>query len=441
MKQIKIKWALYLLPLITVMGCGQKEMPIQQTPAEIENTVDAKSEEKELQGSETENNEPEREELKNTESENEAGLNEDNKESDEKKVPPEVKIVMVGDILLHTPVEDAAKDENGTYDFDFIFENVGDEIESADIAIVNQEVIIGGEELGISGYPAFNAPYAIGDALVNAGFDVVCHATNHALDKGKQGVVNTCEYWKENHPEITVVGINESPEEQEEIKIIEKNGINIAILNYTFGTNGIDLPRDMPYAVDIMDEEKVISDLKEAEESADFTVVCPHWGTEYRLEADSYQEKWTNIFRENGADLVLGTHPHVIEPIELIKDEGENVTISNNHGSGDMLVYYSLGNFVNWTSGTGEGTANRMVGGMAEVTVSKDEKDEAAISDYSVEALVCHVKSGPENISVYPLSKYTDEMGKENEIINQDPSFSASYCTELCDNVWGDLWH
>jgi poly-gamma-glutamate synthesis protein (capsule biosynthesis protein) len=352
---------------------------------------------------------------------------------------PGVSIVMVGDILLHTPVEDAARDENGDYNFDFIFENTKSAISSADIAMVNQEVILGGEALGVSGYPAFNAPAEIGDALAGAGFDVICHATNHVLDKGKKGIVNTMDYWKTNHPEIKVVGINESRAQKDTVDIIEKNGIKIAVLNYTYGTNGISQPSDMPYAVDLLDKDKVKRDLTYAEDNADFTIVCPHWGTEYRLTPDSSQQMWTEIFREGGADLVIGTHPHVIEPIEFIEDDipGHN----NNHGGGDMLVYYSLGNFVNWTSGTGSGVANRMVGGLAQVTLRKDSSGEVSISIHSVTALVCHVTPGYQGVSVYPLSAYTDELGKANAIRNQDSSFSREKCVELCDQIWGKAWN
>ena len=204
-------------------------------------------------------------------------------------VTSDISIIMVGDILLHTPVEDAARNDEGRYNYDFIFRNMRGEISSADLALVNQEVIIGGKELGVSGYPAFNAPYEIGDALVAAGFDVICHGTNHALDKGKKGVTNCVNYWKENHPEIAVVGLNGSEEEYKNVTILEKNGIRVAVLNYTYGTNGIKPPSDMPYAVDMLEKNKVISDLKYAEENADFTIVCPHWGTEYRLTADSEQ--------------------------------------------------------------------------------------------------------------------------------------------------------
>lgn len=355
-----------------------------------------------------------------------------------KSMDKEITIVMVGDILLHTPVEEAAIDDAGNYNFDFIFEDTKKDIASADIAIVNQEVIIGGEELGVSGYPAFNAPTEIGDALVKAGFDVVCHGTNHALDKGKKGILNTLDYWEENHPEITILGINDSKEDQENITIIEQDGIKIALLNYTYGTNGISLPKGMPYAVDMLDKDKVISDLKYAEENADFTIVCPHWGTEYELGTDSSQKKWAKIFREYGADLVIGTHPHVIEPIEMMEDG--KTGYSNNHGNGDMLVYYSLGNFVNWTSGKGKGVANRMVGGMAQISIGLDKNGEVVIKDYGVEALVCHVKSGDRNIRVCPLSSYSETMGLENEIRKQDSTFSTQYCIDLVNNIWKKLW-
>ena len=346
----------------------------------------------------------------------------------------EITIVMVGDILLHAPVEEAAKRDDGSYNFDFIFENLKKDISSADIAIVNQEVIIGGQELGVSGYPSFNAPYQAGDALVEAGFDVVCHGTNHALDKGKSGLLNCCKYWREQHPEITVVGINETEDAYNNIDIVEEKGIKIAILNYTYGTNGIPQPKGMPHAVDMLDRNKVEKDLKYAEENADFTIVCPHWGTEYKLDVDSNQKFWTEIFRKNGADLVLGTHPHVIEPIEMLQDDTAGIT--NNHGNGDMLVYYSLGNFVNWTSGKEKGVANRMVGGMADVTIGRNAKGEVVIKSYGVTPVVTHLQKGHEGVIVYPLTEYTDELGKTNEIVKQDPSFSAQYCRELANKVW-----
>lgn len=345
--------------------------------------------------------------------------------------PPEISLVMVGDILLHTPVEESALQEDGSYNFDAIFTNVKEEIEAADLALVNQEVIVGGADLGISGYPCFNAPFEAGHALVNAGFDIMLHGTNHALDKGKKGLVSCLDFWDENYPDITVLGINESQEEQDSIYVYEQDGIRIAVLNYTYGTNGIALPSDMPYAVDLLEEEKVIAELQKAEELADFTIVCPHWGTEYLLGTSSQQKKWAQIFLENGVDLVLGTHPHVIEPIEWLTDE---------ETGNKMLVYYSLGNFVNWTSSSGDGIANRMVGGMAEVTIGLDENGSVGITDYGVTALVCHLQEGTNGVTTYALSDYTTEQGAANAIIAQDGNFSREYCVNLCNEVWGDSW-
>jgi len=345
---------------------------------------------------------------------------------------PSVDLMMIGDILLHTRIEDYSVQADGSYNFDAVFANTLEESLEADIAIVNQEVILGGTELGISGYPAFNAPYEVGDALVAAGYDVVLHATNHALDKGKKGVLSCVSFWRDKYPEIEVLGIYDSAEAKEEICIIEKEGIRIAVLNYTYGTNGIAMPKDMPYAVDMLVEEEVIKDLELANSLADFVIVCPHWGTEYRLEPDKSQKKWTGIFLEYGVDLVLGTHPHVIEPIEWFTNEitGES-----------MLVYYSIGNFVNWTSGTGSGVANRMVGGMANVTIEMDENGNVFIAEYGIEPVVCHVEKQTNGITVYLLEDYTEEMAGRNAIRSQDESFSLKYCTDLCDRVWGELWH
>lgn len=337
---------------------------------------------------------------------------------------PEITLVMVGDILLHSPLAESGLTDDGNYDFTAVFANLQEEISGADLALVNQEVIIGGKELGVSGYPTFNAPYELGDALVEAGFDVMLHATNHALDKRAKGLLNCIAFWEENYPQVAVLGIHDSTEDAEEIYVYEQQGIRVAILNYTYGTNGIPLPEDMPYAVDMLDGESIVEDLKRAGELADFVVVCPHWGSEYVLEQTKEQEMWAKVFVENGADLILGTHPHVIEPVEWMES---------------ALVYYSLGNFVNWTSGTGAGVANRMVGAMAEVTIRRNAEGEVEIAEYGLEPVVCHVESGFGGVTVYALAEYTEELAKRNEIVEQDGNFSLQYCQDLVNRVFGEL--
>ena len=346
-------------------------------------------------------------------------------------IEPEIDLLMVGDVLLHDNVQNSGKLPDGTYDYDHLFAQVKDDIEKADLAIVNQEIILGGTEIGLSGYPTFNGPYEVADSLVNAGFDVILHATNRTLDKGKKGLQNCMNYWKDNYDQVAVLGVFDSQDSYDnDIYIYEEDGLKIAILNYTYGTNGLPLPLDMPYAVALLEEEKVVSDLKKAEQLADFTVVCPHWGTEYQHKQSKEQEKWANLFLKYGVDLVVGTHPHYIQPVEMLT--GEN--------GEEMLVYYSLGNFINSTNESGRGTADRMIGGMAKVTVAKTEDGNAYIKTYGVEPLVTQLLYGTQEITTYKLSDYTEELASENRIIDKDRMFNLQFCKELCKEVFGELY-
>lgn len=413
------KTVLLLSLLLFLTGCATTNVTVDEQPSALE------PESQSIEVSEIKASEIEFTQIESIEAESLP-------ESQQELPPFSYEIVMVGDVLLHTRVEESCKEADGSYDYHWLFEKMEDEISSADLAIVNQEVILGGIDLGVSGYPAFNAPFSVADALVDSGFDVVCHGTNHALDKRSKGLLNCLQSWRETYPQIKVLGIHDSKEDQDAITYLDADGYTIAILNFTYGTNGIPLPEDMPYAVDLLDADFVHEKCKEARETADFVIVCPHWGTEYRLEADASQKRWCQIFLEEGVDLVLGTHPHVIEPIEWIENE------DTGH---KMLVYYSIGNFVNWTSGTGEGVANRMVGGMARIKLALDEAGKPYIDSYGVRALVSHVEYGPHAVTVYPLSEYTKELSDKNEIQSQDSNFSLDYCIDLADRVWGDLWN
>lgn len=368
--------------------------------------------------------------------------NEEDSVRDEAEIeesPDNISIVMVGDVLLHDGVSASCKTEDG-YDFTPLFENTKEVIENADIAIVNQEVIIGGEELNVSGYPAFNAPYEVADALGDTGFDVVCHGTNHALDRNKKGIINCLNYWRENYKDVSVLGIHDSEEESNEICIITVKGRKIAVLNYTYATNGIPLPDGMPYAVELLKKDSIAEDLKYAEENADFTIVCPHWGVEYQLSENSEQQSMAEFMTENGADLIIGTHPHVVEPVKWIESSNGN----------RALCYYSLGNFINWTSGRGKNVANRMVGAMAYIELESDENgvqsaksehiesDSDMIKDFGVYPLVSHVEHSKGKVTTYFLQNYTDELASKNAITEQDSSFDLNYCMDLTNEVFGD---
>lgn len=355
--------------------------------------------------------------------------NETAKEAKKKSKENELDLVMAGDVLLHLRLAYWSENGKGGYDFNPIFKLIKPIIKKADLAIVNQETILGGKELGVSGYPTFNGPYELGDAIANAGFDVVLQSNNHSLDKGKQGIYNCLNFWKK-YPKIKTVGINTSEAQKKKLCIYKKNGIKVAILNYTYGTNGIPLPKDMPYAVNYLVKDEVINDIKRAEKEADFTIVCPHWGTEYYRGITDYQKTWSKIFVENGVDLVLGAHPHVIEPIKYVTDK------KTGH---KMLVYYSLGNFVNSTMSDGR-VGDRYVGGIAKVKLKRGADNKVRIVKYGVKATVMHNGGTKYGSRVYPLSKYTEELAKKNVMKAQDYMFSLEFCKKICDEVWGKIW-
>ena len=339
------------------------------------------------------------------------------------KAKVEVSISMVGDVLMHNPTLKSGLQEDGSYNYDHLFKNVKKHMENTDISLANQEVILGGTDLGISAYPAFNAPQELGDSLVQSGFNTILHATNHTLDKGEKGVDSALTYWKEKHPETTVLGIHESQEDRDQIYIFEKKGFKIAILNYTYGVNGNRIPEDRSYIVDLMDKSQMEKDIQKANELADYVIVCPHWGTEYVFEATDKQKEWTDFFLKQGVDLVIGTHPHVIEPVEWVED-GEN----------KMLVFYSLGNFVSC-----QDKWYRMLGAMANVKLLKDADGNVTVTEYGVEPLVTHI-AGKTEYTTYYLKDYTEELAKKNKIRNVDSSFSVEKLKELSKEVFGDLY-
>lgn len=336
----------------------------------------------------------------------------------------ELTLLAVGDNLIHIQVIESGKQADGSFNFNHLYSHLAKDIASADIAIINQETIFGGNEDPYTGYPEFNSPTEIGDAIISAGFDVVLSATNHAMDKDSSGVLNTIKYWKE-HPEIKLLGINESAKAKKNITILEKNGIKVAMLNYTYGLNGHLLPDDMPYLVNILDKHELKKDIVKAKELADFVIVFPHWGTEYKYKPDDMQKEYTDFFAEQGVDLVIGTHPHVLEPIQWIMTKSGH----------KMLVYYSLGNYVSYQK-----EAPRLLGGMAMVTLRKDTYG-TSISKASITPIVTHYENTKGYaFGVYELSDYTESQAKVHGVLGleKDSLFTLKGTRTLAEQVLGD---
>ena len=245
----------------------------------------------------------------------------------------EAKLFMVGDALIHTTVYLDAKTNEG-YDFTKQLKSIKDVSSKYDLAYYNQETILGGSQLGVSSYPRFNSPYEVGDAFIDAGFNLVSLATNHTMDKGEIGVINSVNYWKSKKDVVTSGQWNSFDDRNNSINTIhEVNNIKYAFLSYTIWNNGLVTPVGKEYLNNEYSLEKAKLDIEQIRDKVDFVIVAMHWGTEYSFSVDAKQEEIALELSNLGVDLIIGAHPHVIQTAEYINDN-------------KTFVIYSLGNFI-----------------------------------------------------------------------------------------------
>lgn len=247
---------------------------------------------------------------------------------------------VIGDIMCHnSQYKDAYNSSTDTYDFSYVFEDIKNYISEADIAIGNLETTFAGKARGYSNYPTFNTPEQLAYNLKDFGIDVVSTANNHCMDKNYSGLVSTINYL--NDAGISHVGTNTSVKDQNTILVKNVNGIKITFLAFTYGTNGIPIPSDKSYAVNLIDENLILNQISLAkQQNPDLICVSMHWGNEYQIKQNAEQERLTNLLLQNGVDIILGSHPHVLQPME-------KKTITLEDGSTkDCFVIYSLGNFM-----------------------------------------------------------------------------------------------
>lgn len=322
----------------------------------------------------------------------------------------DAQIVMAGDMLVHTVVWQSGEKSDGTRNYDHLFAHTKDLFSKADFALINQETVLGGTQLGLSNYPSFNSPQEIGDAEAKAGIDVILTASNHTMDRGYEALKNELNFFKNTYPDIKTVGTvmpGEGRAADSGPIILEKGDLKIAVLNYTYDLNGYADPQG---AVCMLDEAQIRHGMELANEQADIVVVCPHWGTEYRLTADDDQRRWAQLFCDLGADVVFGCHPHVIEPVEVITGANDNRTV----------VFWSTGNFM-----SDSGDAQCTLGGLASVDVMKDYKG-ARVTGWTFTPLVTHRERGTA-MSVYPLADYTEELCRASASASPFVSSLESY--------------
>lgn len=315
----------------------------------------------------------------------------DTKVSEKVKKPKKNKslsLIMVGDVLTHDSVLADARKEDGTYDFTSMFSDIKPMIKNYDLKYVNQEAIIGGPSFKYTGYPTFNAPDSIGDNLISTGFNIFGLANNHAYDKGEVAITYSNKYW--SGKDVITAGTYSSFEDRDDIKVYEKNGIKYAFLAYTTSLNGYTLSSDKSYLVNVYSDELVKDDINKIKDKVDVVIVAMHWGDEYTNTPTNSQREIAKYLSDLGVDLVIGTHPHVVQPIEYV---------------GETLVIYSLGNFISNQLVIG---LNPAIGLMVGVDITVDG-DTTKISIKEKELLYSYSDNSTK-FKVIPFSKMSDNI-------------------------------
>ena len=342
------------------------------------------------------------------------------------EVPDEtyLTIVAVGDNIIHDPVLRASFDGKA-YSFDSIYDNIRYYIKAADIAFVNQETVLGNEKTGYSGYPLFSTPREAGAALAAAGFNVVNHATNHAMDKGEAGILSTMDYW-DSQGAVRYLGIHRSEEDRKSRHaIISKNNIKVGFLAYTYGTNGIALPKDKSYLVSLIEREKMAAEIDALRPFCDYLVVSMHWGEEYRMEYNESQMRLATLLAEHQVDLVIGHHPHVLEPF---------VIISRPDG-GSMPVFYSLGNFL---SAHARPFKEVLLGGLAYVKLKKSG-EKTSVEEIGLIPVITHYEANHTSFSIYPLHDYSEELAEKHWRRINDNDTTLNFFNEKAQEIFGPV--
>lgn len=315
--------------------------------------------------------------------------------------PTSAKLVAVGDNLMHRSCTLSAKNADGTYDFTKHFANMADIFKAADLAVISQDTVLGGIELGATSTETgiFNTAVELADGMADAGINVVLAANNHIMDEGSAGLNTMMSYFSTKYPNITLLGVNNSREAKDEPVYVETNNIKIAMINYSYGSNQTADLDASPYLLNQYDEDWLSDILKQAREEADFIIAFPFWGEQNSMDYTQEQERQAQFLADNGVDLIIGSYPHVVEPVKWITAENGDRT----------LVYYSLGNFQSI-----QNTVENMLGGQANITISKEE-DGTHISDYSLDFVVTHYEQRESSeyydiVTTYPLADYTSDL-------------------------------
>ncbi len=340
--------------------------------------------------------------------------------------PITITYFAVGDIVCHKEmIQHSRSGEAGGYDFTNVFLPIANRFGNYDILAVTQETPLVSNEGQVGGYPVFGTPVQMADALANAGFDIVVSATNHSLDQGAEGVLETIAYWKAHHPEITLLGIHDDPASANGVSIVECKGIKIALTDCTYGLNGFELPEGCEYEVDLLDDlETIATNVEAVQDQVDLTICYVHMGEEYATVPSDEQRYVAECLIDAGADVVLGSHVHVVQPMETV------TTPAGNTG----IVYFSLGNFA-----SNQANVENMLGGAAVLQITKTFDSEGgsatAVTSHDYVPVFCHYDY--ETTQMYFLDEYTDELANNHFITLYGHPFTVDEVWSIWTNITG----
>jgi len=341
-------------------------------------------------------------------------------QTDDPYLGVDISFLAVGDNLIHPNIYTDAK-KRGTaekeYDFLPMYTDVASYIAAADFAFINQETVMAGESYGYSGWPTFNSPQQLGLDLIEIGFDIIGIANNHMLDKGTQALSDTMDFW--HAQPVLLTGAYYDAEDAAEIRIVQADGIDIAILSYTYGTNGIQKRADSSIVIPYIDDELIVSDLAAAKEAADFVIVSIHWGAENISSPNAEQKRLAALIAENGADVILGHHPHTLQPIVWLDGE-----------KGKVLCIYSLGNFL-----SGMSRPMNMVGGMLNFRITSDGSGGLCAAEPVLIPTVFYYGMDWYDTHLYLLEDYTEEIAAGHGVRINGNTLSVEKARSLVTDV------
>ena len=339
-----------------------------------------------------------------------------------------VSFSAVGDHLMNMPVVNAAdanagEMNDGWYDFTPMYQGVSDIVGTHDLNFIDIETILGGDYLGISGYPVFNSPSAIAEQVVGFGWNMCTTATNHSLDEGLQGILNSCATWAQ-FPQMLMTGTFSSQEDRDRVRTCERNGITFAFLSYSDYFNGYSVPADAPWCVAAASDEAMMADIACAHEVADVVIVAMSWGSENDFSPNDTQRHYAQLLANLDVDLVVGFGPHVIQPIEWYYgcDEAGAPTGSQ------TLVVFSLGNFL-----SNQPYAYANVEGCFTCEFERlGDSGPVSLVNLMWTPLVNHISGGWHQ--VFKLKDYTVDLAASHESIGLE-SDPLGYCYNLTERV------